>query len=154
MKATKLILLSFLLFLGLTANAQEEARQNIYFRLDSAAVRYSKSVATHTSPYSKNKFTLNTITVKCNCHIAGYLSLSGHTNVDVGNTSEPAKVISDAAYKTLEFISFEDLVKLLKKYDLEFNDLYNLYLVEPCQKAKGKYTVYNVRFMNTFIDAQ
>lgn len=148
------ILLYFLLSLGLNAQAQEKARKDLYFKLDSAAVNYSKTISTYTSPYSKREFTLNIIAIKCDCHIAGWLSFSGHTNEDVGDTSEPAKVISDSAYKKLELISFDELVRLLKQHDLRFNDIYNLYFVESSKKEKGKYTVYNVKFRNSFIDNQ
>lgn len=137
-----------MLFLGLTAKAQEKAKQNIYFQLDSAAVDYSKSITTHTT----RKFVLTVIQIKCDCHIAGRLVFSGHTNEEVGDTSEPVKVISSTIYKKLEFISFDALLKLLKQHDLRFNDSYSLYFVEAREKEKGKYTVYNVKFRNSFIN--
>ncbi|MBB6609426.1 hypothetical protein H7F15_00100 [Pontibacter sp. Tf4] len=149
-----LVLLCCLLSLTFECVAQEKVRQNIYYKLDSTDVKYTKYVSTHTSPYSKNKFTLNSFGLPCDCHIAGYLSFSGHTNSDVGDTSEQAKTISVNSYKKMKLISFNELVKLLREHDLDFNKLYNLYFVEVCKQRKDKYVVYNVKFRNSFVDSQ
>ncbi|WP_347160176.1 hypothetical protein [Pontibacter chitinilyticus] len=148
-------LLCLLLLWGLSVQGQEQVKKNLYFKLDKEKIDYNKKVYERTVTIkTTRKSTGYGFLIRCTCHPGGWISFLGHNNPEVGEVSEPMRVISDSAYKKLEFISFDELVRLLKQYDLKFNDKYNLYFVEPNEKEKDKYTVYNVKLSDSFIHAQ
>lgn len=146
-----LVPLSILFLWAVTVKGQEQTKKDLYFELNKNEIEYSKNVFERTVTIETTRKSINYgFLITCNCHIDGSLSFLGHNNPEVGKTSEPMKIISTTGYKKLKLITFNQLVTLLKKHDLEFNDLYNLYFVEACNNKK--YNVYNIQFLNSFID--
>ena len=152
MKTTLFSLLYILLFPRL--QAQDQRKESLFFKLDKQIFDYKNNVLNRRVPVEgkQNNYTIYSFSIKCTCHPDGSLEFYSHTNKQYGdNIFKPVKTISKVECKKLVFISLDDLILLIKKYNNSINTPYNLYFVGPSYEKKGKYLIYHVRTTSTFI---
>ena len=149
MKRGAFIAILAVLAFNIEASAQIE-RTNLYVYVNKLKQSYTsyldsdqRTIKT-TRMATRYLFSINTTE-----HTSGTLVFSGNNNPETGLIFDPIKTISKKDFKKLSFTTFEALLRLLKQYDTGINSKYKLYFVE---KKDRKYFMYNVRFMNTFLD--
>jgi len=146
-----LLSLYIILFCTVTVQGQDQVKRNLFFKLNKTELSYTKKVYNRTVTIkSKREYMGYMFSIKCTCLPEG-LNFTGHNNPEVGESFAPISQISESAYRKLTFINLQDLLLLLKQYDINFNGTYNLYLVEPSDKSKKRYSIYHVKFMGGFV---
>jgi len=146
MKRKFTILLSFILFFVTIGSAQE--KQKLYFKLIEG--HYSKTVLNMQAIIkTKREVTNYTFTLPCNCVRNGTLGFSNHNNPEAEFMSEPVRVVKKEELRRFSFVKFEELIKILKETNSNFNNKYSLYFVED---SKPECLLYHVRAGSDFGD--
>ena len=134
---------------SIEVSAQNE-RTNLYVYVNKLKQNYTSYLDSAQRTIKTTRLvTLYNFEIKSQEHVSGSIVFFGHNNPETGLIFDPIKTISKKDFKKLSFTTFEDLLFLLKQYDTGINSKYKLYFVE---KKDRKYFMYNVRFMNTFLD--
>lgn len=146
MKIKHTILFCFMMLFITIGSAQE--KQKLYFKLIKG--HYSKSVLNMQAIIkTKREVTSYTFTLPCSCVRSGTLAFRSHNNPEAQFMSEPVRVVKKEELRRFNFIKFEELIKILKETNSDFNNKYSLYLVE---NSKPDCLLYHVRAGNDFGD--
>lgn len=143
MKNTFLILV--LIFFCLNLKGQQ--KKDVYFLLKRG--HYEKSEVIKTTTIQTTRLdSIYSFTLPCKCNSAGYVGFYRGVNPEVGVVNIPVKKIKSKDLKRINFLSFDELVGIMKANDNDFNKKYNLFFVEP---GKVNY-VYHVFKSTLFAD--
>lgn len=136
------IILIFL-FLALTIKGQQ--KRDIYFLLKKG--NYTKSALIKKTTIKTTRIdSIFSFTLPCECHSSGSIGFYRGINPEVGQVNLPVKTVGINELNRIDFLSFDELIRVMKDNDEDFNLKYNLFLVEP---GKVNY-VYHVFKMTLF----
>lgn len=118
------------LLLFLAANLKGQEKKALYFLLQKNT--YAKNLVVKTTTIrTKRLDSIYTFTIPCSCNKAGSLFFGRGINPETGRVNLPVRTINCKQLKQLDYVSFEELITIMKAHDDDFNRKFILYLVEP-----------------------
>lgn len=139
----------FLLFL-LTctlSSTYSQNRENIYVKLDSNEIHFSKTINSKTTiMQAKREVAGYLFTLECCNNRNGFIGFYGHNNPETGVLFDSVRTVSRNFFNDKKLLSPKDLIGLVLKEDVEINQKYNIYFIE---QVRGEYHLYHVRLLNS-----
>lgn len=125
----------------------KQHKEVIYFFLKKGT--YSKTVLER-PVLIKTRRLVKTISfsVKCACKKGGYLDFFWHNNPETDVHMPDVQTLTKKEISSFKMLTLDELVILMKRYDADFDERFNLYFIEKGEK----YVLYPVKKASMFGD--